>query len=210
MNLMNFIKKIIYLNILVFALQANSEEIAPFYTESKVYNNFDKYCFPQGVWSGDISNLTIHYHLIVPREDQGKYGDIFLGFRKESQPDNLWLFGFNMSNTGNATRSSWVQYDKKQAPVVYSMGQYIPAITKVNIISKAVNLRQLEGDGEVLVGYGLRKNEHTTSPTDSFREMMSNNRLKVVWKFDSKQSTNFGNWTCIKFTEVLQQVNGIN
>ncbi len=205
-SFMNFIKFLLYFNFLLIAFSANAEEVPPFYTESKTYNSIDNYCFPQGVWSGDLENLTIHYHLIATPEDQNKYGDIFLGVRQKTQPERLWLFGFSMNNTGFTTPPNWIQYDNKQKPMVYAMGQSISAITKINIISKAINLRQFEGDGEILIGYGLRNNEYTTSPIDSFNEMNKNNRFKVIWKFDSKQPMNFGNWTCISYKEVTQQI----
>lgn len=202
-------KTFIYFYLLLLSLHIKAESPPPFYTESKIYKNTDKYCFPQGAWSGDFRNFTMRYHLLSSPNEQGKYSDIFLGFRQKSQLDKLWLFGFSVSNAGVTTPSNWVQYDKKQTPVVYAMGQNISAVTKINIIEKAVNLQALEGDGEILIGYGLRNNMYTTSPTDSFEEMLSNNRFKVIFQFDSNQPVNFGNWTCIQFNEILQQVNGI-
>lgn len=210
---MRFLNILFYCNVFFFGVHANSQDIVrlpispSFYnTESSSYHNDDKYCFSQGFWSGDLENLTIYYHLIVPPEDQNKYSDIFLGFRQKTQPGKLWLFGFSMNNTGVTTSPNWIQYDNKQTPMVYAMGQSISAITKINIIGKAINLRQFEGDGEILIGYGLRNNEYTTSPIDSFNEMTNNNRLKVIWKFDKNQPINFGNWTCIKYKEITQQI----
>jgi hypothetical protein len=197
------------LQVISFCVEARLPE--SYYTENTHYDNPNEYCFPQGIWNGDLSNSTLKYTLIVPPEDQTKHGDIFLGFRQPSAPDELWLYGFGRDSAGFGTRRTWVQYDEKQVPVQYSRGQILPATTNVRILAKPKDIRQFKGDGEVLVGYGLRKDSVDTSPSDSFKEMLDNNRFIGVWQVDEVndlQPRHFGNFICVKFTEMTQRVQG--
>ncbi|MEQ1636476.1 MAG: hypothetical protein ABL903_07275 [Methylococcales bacterium] len=182
---------------------------ASYYTQVSVYTKSDQFCLFQGEWSGDLSQTTLRYQLIVPPEDHTKHGDIFLGFRRKSAPEQLWLFGFRWDVNAIAAQPGWVQYDQKQVPLAYAMGQLLPAANTMHILDQPMNLTQFEGDGEVLVGYGLRDNDRSTTPKDSFKEMVDNNRLRTIWQVNGQLPKDFGSWTCLKFTEMSQKMDGL-
>lgn len=53
-----------------------------------------EYCFPQTSIrseSGKFDKIFLDHNLIINEQDHFKVGDIFVGFRRKSQPEILWL-----------------------------------------------------------------------------------------------------------------------
>lgn len=191
------------------ASNSEAETSPPYYTKTTTYTQPDNYCLSQGTWNGDLSHATLQYLLTVSPTDHNKYGDIFLGFRRKSIPDKLWLYGFSILPSGIATKAEWVPYDQGQVPVAYSIGQSLPATTMIHILENPTDITSFQDDGEVFAGYGLRNNESSTTPQDSFNEMLAQKRFTSIWQVKNQQSaTKFGHWICFKFNEITERIEG--
>ncbi|MBF6649107.1 hypothetical protein [Methylobacter sp. BlB1] len=157
------------------------------YVEStREFSEPGRYCFPQTTRRGKLDKTFLDYHLLIAPEDHLKTGDIFVGFRRNSQPDALWLYN----------GSTWVAADDNQYPYHKA---FIPLSTLEPIIptsistSGPVDVTEFAGDGEIWVGYGLRKDAEATEE-DSFQDMISNQRYYRVWQIgdsdaEAKEST---------------------
>lgn len=137
------------------------------------------YCFDKLVVRGNPAHTTLDYVLVIPNEeDQQKVGDIFVGFRRKSNPDTLWLQGFF---------DSWSLYDSSKDPVAVLSTSSLPPVLQLNIINIPVDLTAFLGDGEVLVGYGRRTNT-SSGIKDSFDDMVASKHYSVVWVVSSQRA----------------------
>ncbi|NOT84890.1 MAG: hypothetical protein HOP02_08970 [Methylococcaceae bacterium] len=161
------------------------------------YAHPSQYCFAQGWWSGDLSKMELRYHLIIPPADQGKLGSIFVGFRRKSAPDKLWLFGI----PNGTNQYKWVQYDPNQRSLAYEGGP-LQAVTKIYLPNQPTDITQFEGDGEILVGYGLAE---VTFNAHTFEDMLNNNRFSSIWQVNRQQPIGFGASICIQYTGITTQ-----
>lgn len=184
---------------------AIAESSPPFTTVTADYPTPSAYCFFPGEWSGDLQRTTLRYHLISRPEDQSKYADIFVGFRRPSDPARVWLLGIADYGVVGA-RPTWVEHVPGRAPVALAMGQRLEPITRLTIIDTPMDLSALAGDGEVAVGYGLRENVAGSTTNHSFQEMLDRNRFAVVWRADALHPTRFGHYSCLSFSRVTQRV----
>ncbi len=138
-----------------------------------VFETPTQYCFDQSEWRGGLEHATFDYHLIFAEEDRSKSVDVFVGFRLRSRPEAIWLSDF---------AGVWTMYDPNTDPAAYYRSSEIVAtkITHVYAIQQPMDLTAVSGDGELLVGYGIRNNTAVTTK-DSFQEMVSSQRYSVVW-----------------------------
>ncbi len=152
-----------------------------------VFTKPGQYCVARSEWRGGLSQATFDHHLSIAGNDQFKNGDVFVGFRLRSRPDTLWL-----SEGGG----KWSVYDASKDPVAYyiqgtDLQPVLPSsilplptelqpVMRISIIPQPTNLTAFSGDGELLVGYGLRNNTAATVK-DSFQDMVNNHRFSVVW-----------------------------
>ncbi|MGJ0431539.1 hypothetical protein [Methylobacter sp.] len=153
-------------------LSAAISQAEPKYTT--VFSEPMEYCFEQTSLRGGLDRTIQDHHLIVPPEDHFKLGDVFVGFRRKSEPDKLWLYGI----FGNWIDSNDTQYLYSRS--VYSMRKLEPVID-VSIFLDPTDVTEFVGDGEIWVGYGLRKGE-TSTEEDSFQDMMDNQRYYRLWQ----------------------------
>ncbi|WP_333873365.1 hypothetical protein [Methylobacter sp.] len=128
------------------------------------------YCFQQTVLRGAPDKTTLEHNLIIATADHFKNGNVFVGFRRRSQPDALWLLNNNLK---------WSAYDSGN-PIDFDPYQLtttgLQPVMPVPIIPLPLDLTAFSGDGELLVGYGLG-----TNAADSFQDMVNNQRYSVVW-----------------------------
>ncbi|MBF6650177.1 hypothetical protein [Methylobacter sp. BlB1] len=153
-------------------LSAAISQADPKYTT--VFSEPVEYCFEQTSLRGGLDRAILEHHLIVPPEDHFKLGEVFVGFRRKSEPDKLWLYGI----FGNWIDSNDTQYIYSRS--VYSMRKLEPVID-VSIFLDPTDVTEFVGDGEIWVGYGLRKDESATEE-DSFQDMMDNQRYYRLWQ----------------------------
>ena len=178
-----------------------------------VFSKPARYCFDQGYLGTDMRRATLSYNLVIPPADHFKPGDIYVGFRQRSVPDVLWI-----PLPGNL--NLWSKYNPQQQEVVPFQKAIIDGLQPVEplyIVQNPIDLTRLIGDGELLVGYGLRTTAQAT-PKDSFQDMLDNKRFSVIWvvgsgaigggmavygvqNFPSKR-------ICLKVTEMTQQIMG--
>ena len=196
------------INLFIFAIITASPGLAlatslpPYHTETHTYAKSAQYCFSRGEWSGDSALMTLSYQLVVTTKNQARYGDIFVGFRRKSDPTHLWLLG-----NASQGEKTWLQYDGASIPASFETSQALAPVTNLSIISKPTDLKAVADDAEVLVGYGLRPNGSLkTTPTDSFQEMLVNERFKVIW--NNTQTQSFGNFICINYSDITERVDG--
>jgi hypothetical protein len=175
-----------------------------------VFEKPAQYCFAQSEWRGGMSQATFDHHLTVAGNDQFKDGDVFVGFRLKSRPDTLWL-----SEGGG----KWSVYDADTGPVAYYIeGGDLPAsaipqptvlqpVMRMSIIPQPMDLTEFSGDGELLVGYGLR-NSATATVKDSFQDMVNNQRFSVAWVVGAPLETT--GLICLTTTEMGANSNDIS
>jgi hypothetical protein len=152
-------------------------------------------CFSQSEAQGGLNQLTFDHYLILAAADQFKNGDVFVGFRLRSRLDLLWL-----SQSGGI----WSTYNAD--PVAYYSGELQP-IMRTSIIPQPMDLTMFSGDGELLVGYGLR-NSAAATVKDSFQDMVSNQRYRVVWVIGAALETT--GLICPTTTETVTNGNDIS
>lgn len=133
------------------------------------------YCFDKTNFRGGLANATLDHAMVIPGSDQLKTGDVFVGFRLKSNPDVVLL--------KSSFPDHWSSYDGTGEPVAYQANISLLPVSLINIIKQPVDLRAYAGDGEVLVGYGLRTGPDATLK-DSFQDMLANRRYSVIWHLD--------------------------
>ncbi len=137
-----------------------------------------EYCFPQtSVRSefGKFDKVILDHNVIINEQDHFKDGDIFIGFRRKSQPDVIWLTNgsewINASND-NTTLLSY--------PVMLSNeDDRLQPIMPIMLSHDPIDVRAFINDGEVWVGYGLRAAGENQEK--SYADMISNNRFYKIW-----------------------------
>jgi hypothetical protein len=171
-------------------LSAAISQAEPKYTT--VFSEPMEYCFEQTSLRGGLDRTILEHHLIVPPEDHFKLGDVFVGFRRKSEPDKLWLYGI----FENWIDSNDTQYIYSRS--VYSMQKLEPVID-ASIFLDPTDVTEFVGDGEIWVGYGLRKGE-TSTEEDSFQEMMDNQRYYRLWQIGGSIEKN--STVCLTATQM--------
>jgi hypothetical protein len=131
-----------------------------------------QYCFDQTSLRGKLDKTILEHHLIIPPEDHFKTGDVFVGFRRSSQPDALWLTdGFQ-----------WRAYDDNELPYMPFKGDIkLEPVIKAEVFHTPKDVTEYAGDGEIWVGYGVRQDE-TETREDSFQDMINNQRYYRIWQ----------------------------
>lgn len=138
-----------------------------------------EYCFPQTSVrskSDKFDQVILDHNLIVNEEDHFKTGDIFVGFRRKSQPGVLWLNnGFSWINTADITDAP------RSRPVMLPNGDgTLQPIMPITVSNEPIDVSAYIGDGEVWVGYGLRAVGETWK--ESYENMINNNRFSRIWE----------------------------
>lgn len=171
-----FIRRLIQLSTLASACLFTVSQAA---TTTMVFKIPADYCMSQNEWRGGLSHATFQHHLLIAESDLETSKDIFVGFRLKSKPGALWL--------SNGT--SWFAYEAGANPTSFIPFLIDPLrllmIIDLEIIPEPVDLSALVGDGELLVGYGLRNNT-TDTAKESFQEMINHQRFSVVWKIGAQ------------------------
>lgn len=138
-----------------------------------------EYCFPQtSVRSelGKFDKVILDHNVIISEQDHFKNGDIFVGFRRKSQPDVIWLTDgtswLNAADTANTT--------PKNYPVILPNGNgTLQPVMPITLSNEPVDVSAYVGDGEVWVGYGLKPAGETWEK--SYADMISNSRFNKIW-----------------------------
>lgn len=155
-------------------------------------------CLDQAEWSGDIRRVTLKYFLVVAPEHQGKSGDVFVGFRLKSQPDKRWLYSPGLG---------WRAYDSNdpnQGPWPYRSAAGLFPLETIALGPQG-DLSGFAGDGEILVGYGLRANPGSFGAADTYKEMLDSQRFEVVWSVGADYLAAALYTVCLKFTELSRR-----
>lgn len=149
-----------------------------------------EYCIYSLKRQGSLSETTRIVYTFVP-EKSGHIGqpvDFFVGFRRRSQPEQLWL----LHTPRYAYEVEAVEYPPGTTPTPYHSYQSPFTLGRLNsltIFSSSLpvdltNLATMGNEGEILAGYGLRADAASTA-ADSFQEMLDNSRFAVVWRAGS-------------------------
>lgn len=153
--------------------------------ETMIFPEPAEYCFPQTSLHREFTehgfNLRMNHHLIIGNENQTKAGDIFVAARFNSNPDELWLLSGNIWRNAEDSGVSWPS-------VYYRFDNGLPPIVRVSI-SYDPDLVSAFGDGEILIGYGLRTERNPTPQAyrESFDEMVSSQRFSLLWEIKSEE-----------------------
>lgn len=165
------------------AMTAHAQIITSDPPETTIFPASAEYCFPQTSLHREFTNtgfnLGLNYHLIIPNDDHDKAGDIYVGARFKSRPDELWLLS---GKTWRNTEDKVVRW-----PTVYvRFDDHLPPIVKISLSYDPVAASTF-GDGEIWIGYGLRKNKDPTHEAfqESFDEMMRSQRYSLLWKMEA-------------------------
>lgn len=161
------------LSVLLLGALSSQADIVEFSTPAE-------YCFPQtSVKSelGKFDRVLLDHNLIINEEDHFKTGDIFVGFRRKSQPDTLWLTDgtswLNAADTSDATPKAY--------PVILPNGDgKLQPVMPIAFSNEPIDVSAYVGDGEVWVGYGLRAEGETWEK--SYEDMVSNRRFNKIWE----------------------------
>ena len=167
--------------------------------------------FPQTTIHGEFSShgtyLTINYHVLVSDEDQGQSGDVYIGARFKSNPDEVWLLSGgvwrNSENTTVGWPTSYVRFDDQLPPIVRTR------------ISYDTESASTYGEGEIWVGYGLRLNKNPTPAAfqESFAEMVQSKRYSLLWELKENESKTYpgvlhgeSSEICLNTTQMVRTV----
>ncbi|MDR0779555.1 MAG: hypothetical protein LBF16_02525 [Pseudomonadales bacterium] len=131
-----------------------------------------QYCVKQTSVRGDYANLIIDHNLTIAPEDRRKTGDIYVAARFKKSGE-WWLLGDNMQ-----WRKANSEADLRSAARL-SYAQ-LPPVVPVQVFYDPADIRSVAGDGEIWVGYGLRKS--TESLDVSFAEMVAKQRYNLLWE----------------------------
>ena len=155
-----------------------------------VFTSPGKLCFPQTSLRAELDrydNIILDHYVVISKEHHFKEGLVFVGFRLNSRPDELWLF---------SREKNWVKYpndliDSSPEPFIPQVqtlptGQLQP-IMPTTISSAPIDTSAYVGDGEIWVGYGL--NPSTSGVVEIFNEMIQNNRFKRIWEVGKRLNT---------------------
>ncbi len=134
------------------------------------------YWVAEGAWQNGPGPSTFNYHqLITQSADQFASGDVFVTLRLKSRPNVFWLYQGG---------GKWAKYDPNdtgKSPVAYYSAELQPLMKiSITLPSKKKLPALNNGDWELHVGYGLRTSNSATIG-DSFLDMISNSRDKIVW-----------------------------
>ncbi|MEX0739969.1 MAG: hypothetical protein WD071_11565 [Pseudohongiella sp.] len=178
--------------------------------ETTMFPEPAEYCFAQTSLHREYTeggfNLRLNHHLIIANENQTKAGDIFVGARFKSNPDELWLLSGNIWRNAEDTTVNWpsvyYRFDNQLPPIVRVSLSYDPAMVGAS------------GDGEILIGYGLRTESNPTPEAfqESFDEMVHSQRYSVLWEFKSEKKPFPGelhvedSTICLKATQMERTV----
>jgi hypothetical protein len=171
-------------------LSAAISQAEPKYTT--VFSEPVEYCFEQTSLRGGLDRTILEHHLIVPPEDHFKLGEVFVGFRRKSEPDKLWLYG--IFRNWIASDNNQYLYPKATIPV-----SKLEPVIEVPIFLDPTDVTEFVGDGEIWVGYGLRKGE-TSTEEDAFQDMMDNQRYYRLWQIGGSIEKN--STVCLTATQM--------
>ena len=173
-------------------LSAAISQAEPKYTT--VFSEPMEYCFEQTSLRGGFDRIILEHNLIVAPEDHFKPGEVFIGFRRKSEPDALWL----------TDGSEWRAYDDNEHPyMAYKRPAKLEPVIKAKIFMQQMDVTEFEGDGEIWVGYGLRKDESATEE-DSFQDMMDNRRYYRLWQIGIGREEKFST-ICLTATKMTER-----
>lgn len=138
-----------------------------------------EYCFPQtSVRSefGKFDKVILDHNVIINEQDHFKPGDIFVGFRRKSQPDVIWLTdGTSWLNAADNDDTT-----PKNYPVILPNGaDKLQPVMPIMLSHEPIDVSAFVDDGEVWVGYGLRTADETWEK--SYADMISNSRFSKIW-----------------------------
>lgn len=161
-----------------------------------VFSKPGQYCFEQTSLRGELDKTILDHHLLIPVEDHYKAGDVFVGFRRNSKADALWLSnGFH-----------WRTYDDSEFPYMNYLGTTeLQPVIQVMVSYQPMDLNAFRGDGEIWVGYGLRKDEAATRK-DSFQDMIDNHRYYRVWQIGALTVSGLNPTICLTATQMTERV----
>lgn len=132
-----------------------------------------EFCLDQLILRGSLAHTTLDYILVIPSEDQLKKGDVFVGFRRKSNPDVIWLKSSSSDN--------WSVYDGSGEPVAFQQSNQLPPLIQLNILQQPTDLTAYAFDGQIVVGYG-RRNWSDATIKDSFQDMVTSKHYSVIWE----------------------------
>lgn len=139
-----------------------------------------KYCFPQTSVRGELGKfdkVILDHNVIINEQDHFKTGDIFVGFRRKSQPDVIWLTNgaiwLNAADSNDSTPRNF--------SVIFPNGDggTLQPVMPITLSNEPIDISAYVGDGEVWVGYGLKPAGETWEK--SYADMISNSRFNKIW-----------------------------
>lgn len=171
-----FIQKFLLASALLLSALSSQADIVKFSAPAE-------YCFPQtSVRSelGKFDKVILDHNLIVNEQDHFKSGYIFVGFRRKSQPDILWLL---------TNGTSWLNASDNSVTTSKAHSGYVKLqpVIPITLSHEPIDVSAYVGDGEVWVGYGLRAGGETWEK--SYEEMISNRRFNKIWEITGSTPT---------------------
>ncbi|WAK03337.1 hypothetical protein [Methylobacter sp. YRD-M1] len=155
-----------------------------------------QYCFEQTSLRGKFDKTILAHHLIIPPEDHLKTGDVFVGFRRSSQPDALWL----------TDGSQWRAYNDNEFPyMAFKRNIRLEPVIKAEVFHAPKDVTEYVEDGEIWIGYGVRKDE-TETKEDSFQDMISNQRYYRVWRIGDLVVDGLNPEICLTTTQITERI----
>ncbi|MGZ5051965.1 MAG: hypothetical protein ACXWF8_04710 [Methylobacter sp.] len=151
------------------------------------------FCFQQTVLRGEPDRTTLEHNLIIDTPDHFKNGNVFVGFRRRSRPDALWLLNNNLKWSAYDSNNP-IDFDPYQLTTTTPLQPVIP----VPIIPLPLNLTAFLEDGEIWVGYGLRNSAQVTVK-DAYQDMINNPRYKKIWSIGG---TPISKLICLTATQI--------
>lgn len=131
-----------------------------------------EYCVPQTFVRGSYDNLVIDYNLIVAEDHHFETGDVFVGARFKSRPEELWLL------RGITWRR--ITQDEDLSNSSHKNFEELPLIVPVTVFYRPTDISAAIDDGEIWVGYGLR--DFGENARVAFDEMVASQRYHRVWQ----------------------------
>lgn len=136
-----------------------------------------KYCFPQTFIRsefGRFDSVILDHNIIIDEENHFKHGDLYVAFRRKSQPDVLWF------TDGTSWYSTADEDIPKAYPTILPHGDgRLQPVMPIMLSHTPIDVSAFVGDGEIWVGYGVKAEGEPWH--ESFRDMLENQRYELIW-----------------------------
>lgn len=129
-------------------------------------------CFDKNSSSNKISSFTYNHKFTPQKNDIYKEGLVFVFFKLKSDPEKIFIMN------GDKYNREWIEISDENS-LNEMTGILLKPLLDLDIIITPMDLSSFQGDGEILVGYGIKHYDGQTSK-EIFDDMIINERYSTT------------------------------